>query len=190
MAKVGPFEKYSGRNENWFAKNKFAYQSEIQAVKKLLPDKGEGIEIGVGSGRFAGPLGIKIGVEPSGKLGRLAKRRRIRVIQAVAEELPFDDSKFDFVLMVTTICFVDDARSACREAYRILKPGGHIVIGFVNKASALGKLYQEHKTHSVFYKEATFFSTKEVVSCLKKAGFRRFSFMQTLFSKLDRNKNR
>jgi len=64
MPKLKPFEEYTKRYEDWFKKNKFAYESELLAVKELIPANGEGIEIGVGSGKFAEPLGIKLGVEP------------------------------------------------------------------------------------------------------------------------------
>lgn len=37
-----------------------------------------------------------------------AEKQGIRVYCHEAEDLPFSDSEFDFVLMVTTICFVDD----------------------------------------------------------------------------------
>jgi len=38
----------------------------------------------------------------------MARDRGIKVIHAVAERLPIKDSQFDFALMVTTICFLDD----------------------------------------------------------------------------------
>ncbi len=181
MDKIDVFEKHAHRYEEWFEKNKYAYQSELKAIKRLLPQTGIGIEIGVGTGRFAKPLGIKVGVEPSSQMIKIAKKRGIKVIKGVAENLPVADSSFDFVLMVTTICFLEDIEAALKETYRILKPNGFLVIGFVDRDSPLGKLYQQRKEKSVFYKEATFYSVKEVVSYLKGAGFNNFAFAQTLF---------
>jgi len=105
MARIEPFEKHPLRYEQWFDKHKFAYESELQAIRKLLPQGGNGLEIGVGSGRFAVPLGIKLGIEPSSKMMQIALRRGIEVIGGVAESLPFRNLQFDFALMVTTICF-------------------------------------------------------------------------------------
>ena len=62
MAKIDPFESYAQKYDEWFDKNRFTYESEIHAVKELLPESKNGIEVGVGSGRFATPFAIKLGV--------------------------------------------------------------------------------------------------------------------------------
>ena len=149
MARIEPFEKYSKKYEDWFEKNKFVYESEIQAIKELFPKVKKSIEIGVGSGKFAIPLGIKTGVDPSPRMRKIAEQKGIKVINAVAEELPFENFQFEVVLMVTTICFVDNLNLAFREAYRILKPGGYLIIGFIDKDSSLGKLYQQQKKECI-----------------------------------------
>ncbi len=47
--------------------------AELAAVESLWPATGQGLEIGVGTGRFAVPLGIKIGVEPARAMAEIAK---------------------------------------------------------------------------------------------------------------------
>jgi SAM-dependent methyltransferase len=185
MPKTGPFEKYTDQYENWFEKNKYVYQSEINAIRGILPDFKNSIEIGIGSGRFAEPLGIKFGIEPSYEMRKIAKSRGIEVVDSVAENLPLKDCSFDLVLMVTTLCFLDNARKAFNEIYRILKPGGYFINGFVDKNSRVGKIYQKNKQISVFYREASFFTTEEVVRLLKKTGFKDFKFRQTIFNNLN-----
>jgi SAM-dependent methyltransferase len=181
MAKIEPFEKHSDRYDEWFEKNREVYQAELEAVRQVLPSSPAwGLEVGVGSGRFAVPLGIKIGVEPSEQMAIKAESQGIRVFRSVAEKLPFLDSEFDFVLMVTIICFVDDILKSFREAFRVLKPNGCIIVGFVDKESELGKKYSDKRNTSVFYKEATFFSTQEVKDYLTDAGFEDLIFKQTL----------
>jgi len=184
MARIEPFEKHPLQYEQWFDRHKFAYESELQAIRKLLPQRGNGLEIGVGSGRFASPLGIRLGLEPSSKMMAIALRKGIEVIGGVGESLPFRNSQFDFATMVTTICFLDDVEVAFDEAYRILKPGGCLIIGFIDKDSPIGQLYQRHKDESVFYQIAAFYSVDEVVLCLKKVGFNSFNFAQTIFHNL------
>ncbi|HDM23067.1 MAG TPA: class I SAM-dependent methyltransferase, partial [Methanomicrobia archaeon] len=153
MVKIEVFEKYTERYEKWFERNRFVYESELEAVRKVIP-KGKGIEIGVGTGRFASPLEIKYGIEPSRKMGKIAEERGIKVICGVAEKLPLKDSSFDFVLMITTICFVDDIRASFQEVRRVLKPGGYFLAGFIDRESIIGRAYQKNKDKSIFYKEA------------------------------------
>mgnify|MGYP006304620659 FL=1 len=108
MPRTEPFEKHPDKYEDWFEKNNAVYQSELQALKTLLPKGKKVVEIGVGSGRFAAPLNIRTGIEPSEQMRKLARKRGIDAREGLAENLPFDDSQFDFALMVTTICFLDD----------------------------------------------------------------------------------
>ncbi|MGB8656288.1 MAG: class I SAM-dependent methyltransferase [Candidatus Zixiibacteriota bacterium] len=184
MPKVEPFEKHASRYEEWFERNKFAYESELQAIKKQLPESKNGIEIGVGTGRFAAPLGIRLGLDPSKEMREIAQKRGIEVIDGVAEAIPFGDSQFDFVLMVTTLCFLDDIEAGLKEAHRVLRSVGSLIIGFIDANSPMGRLYQQQKKDNVFYRKATFYSVEEVLAYLKKAGFKDFNFKQTLFRPL------
>ena len=184
MPAISTFDKNVEQYEQWFVDHPLAYVSELHALRELLPAGGTGVEIGAGTGRFAAPLGIRQGVEPSPAMGRLAERRGVKTLQAVAEKLPFRDGEFDFCLMVTTVCFLDDMALAFSEANRVLKPGGAFIIGFVDREGPLGKEYLSRREASVFYKDATFYSVGEIVARLEKAGFGSFSFRQTLFRPL------
>ncbi len=181
MPKIEPFEQFPHAYEAWFEKHSNLYEAEIEAVRTLLPSFEKGIEIGVGSGRFALPLGITTGVEPSDIMAEIARSKGIEVIEGVAEKLPVGDESFDFALMVTTICFVDDPLLSLQEIYRILKPESCVIIGFVDRDSALGEQYEKNRDKSRFYREARFFNTDEVVGLLKKAGFSGIVCAQTLF---------
>ena len=185
MPKIEPFEKHAKQYENWFENNKYTYQSEINAIKLLMPDFKNGVEVGVGSGKFASPFGIKLGVEPSAKMAGIARGRGIKVIEGVGENLPLENESFDMVLMVTTLCFLDDAKKAFFEVYRVLRKDGYFVNGFVDKNSRIGKLYQKNKDKSIFYKQAVFYSVMDVIELLKETGFRDYKFSQTIFKPLD-----
>ncbi len=184
MPRIEPFEKWTADYEDWFERNQAIYMSELQAVRVLLPVHGEGVEIGVGTGRFADPLGIEVGIEPSAHMCEIAKQRGVRVIRGVGESVPLADARFDVALMITTICFLDDVKTAFEEVYRILRDGGHFVIGFVDKDSRVGKSYQRHKEESAFYSDATFYSAEEVFQLLKQTGFRDITTVQTIFHRL------
>ena len=185
MARVNPFNQYSLRYDSWFERHPFVFQTELKAIRSLLPRDGQGIEIGVGTGRFALSLSITQGVEPSKAMADMARKRGIEVIEGVAESLPFPDNHFDFVLMVTTICFVDDVEQALRESHRVLKPGGFLILGFIDRDSFIGQKYSKDKLQNVFYRDATFYSPGEVKQYLQQANFSHFEFRQTLFNPLE-----
>lgn len=185
MPKAAPFEEHTERYEGWFEDNEDAYQSELNALRRLVPAAGDGIEIGVGSARFAAPLGMQVGVDPSGEMLGYARTRGVEVVKGVAESLPFKDETFDTALIVTTICFVDDIPQTLAEADRVLDPDGALVIGYIDKDSPVGKRYQETKEQNPFYREAVFVSTEELVDALEAAGFTDFEFVQTIYHWLD-----
>lgn len=185
MARTAPFESHHQRYDDWFVRHALAYQSELLAVRALLPWQGLGLSIGVGTGRFAAPLGVQIGIDPAYPVLNYATMRGITSVQAVAEALPFADRSFDYALSVTTICFVDDARAMLGEARRVLKPGGALVIGFIDRASDLGQHYLAHQAENVFYRDATFYSAIEVEQLLDNNGFLEPVWVQTLSRSLD-----
>ena len=163
----------------WYERNKFAYLSELEAIKKALPNRGKGLEIGVGTGRFAAPLGIKFGIDPSRNMIKIAKQRGVDVRLGFGEQLPFRNSSFDYEAIIITLCFVEDPQTVLKESRRVLKKNGKIIIGIVDRDSFLGRFYQAKK--SAFYKHANFFSTEEVSDLLKKSGFNKLSYYQTVF---------
>lgn len=178
------FERAAQEYDRWYELNPYAYLSEIEAIKPHLR-RGLSIEVGVGTGRFALPLGIDFGLDPSVSMLKIAKERGIKVIKGCAEKLPFKDNIFDNLLMVVTICFLDDPKPALKEAKRVLKRGGKIILGFVDKESFLGKLYLARKEKSKFYKSAKFYSTKEVLDLLKGYNFKIELITQTLFKTIE-----
>ena len=70
------FDTYADEYDAWFDAHPWVYQSEMQAIKMVLPQGGRGVEIGTGTGRFSVPFGISIGVEPSARNGWDRKKQR------------------------------------------------------------------------------------------------------------------
>jgi ubiquinone/menaquinone biosynthesis C-methylase UbiE len=50
-----------------------------------------------------------------------------RVVRAPAEDLPFEDASFDFVVSTLVLCTVDDQTRALAQIHRLLKPGGRLI---------------------------------------------------------------
>jgi ubiquinone/menaquinone biosynthesis C-methylase UbiE len=180
------FETEADRYDEWFENHPIAYQSELAAIRELLPKTGRGVEIGTGTGRFSIPLGISEGVEPAQAMRKIAQIRGLNIQNAQAENLPFSDNLFDFALMITTLCFVEKPLRAFQEAVRILKPTGKLLVGLVDLDSNLGKEYECRKANSPFYRHARFFSASETIQLLDQAGFCNFRCRQTLFQPPER----
>ncbi len=176
------FNQFAREYDHWFVENSFAYLSEVESIRRFIPDTGLGVEIGAGTGRFSIPFGIKVGIEPSEGMARLAQSRGLFIIRALAEELPFTDGTIDYVLLVTVICFLTDLPTAIKEIRRVLKPGGRLIIGFIDRESRLGRNYESLKDSSRFYKWATFYSVSQVMDVLTAVGFSDFQVCQTLFT--------
>ena len=181
MPRTRAFEHHVDRYEAWFDKYPHAYQSEISAIRAVLPPFKRGIEVGVGTGRFALPLDIRFGIEPARAMARLARQRGIIVARGVAEALPLRTKSVDLVLFVTTLCFVDDPLQALREAFQVLQSGGFLLIGMVDGDSPLGRLYQSRRFSNPFYEDARFYGADAVIDMIKNAGFMEPVIHQTLF---------
>ncbi|TRZ83854.1 class I SAM-dependent methyltransferase [bacterium] len=172
------FDLYSKQYDAWYSRHEFAFLSEIEAIKKALPVDGKGLEIGVGTGRFASSLGISTGIDPSSEMLRIAKERGVDTYLGFGETLPFPQEVFDYVAVIISLCFVENPKKVIEEAYRVLKTNGKVIIGIVDRESFLGTFYQ--RKESVFYKKARFFSVAEVTGLLKEYDFSFFSYYQTI----------
>ncbi|WP_282074296.1 class I SAM-dependent methyltransferase [Maribacter aquivivus] len=173
--------------EQWYKDYPQVFESELLAIKEQLqklPENLKGIEVGLGTGRFSESLGIKEGVEPSKEMAALAIKRGVSVIKGHAEQLSFGDLKFDFVLFVT-VCHLDNIKHAFAEAYRVLKPKGTILVGFLDRERSVAQQYLERRHRSTFFANANFYTVSRIKILLNEAGFKNLEFNQTLFGNLD-----
>jgi len=187
MVQTDLFNEHVKTYEDWYEKYPEIYKSEVAALKEqflALPENIKGIEVGLGTGRFAKLLGIKEGVEPATEMARLASKRGIEVISGTAENLPYKDLQFDFALFVT-ICHLNNIQLALKQANRVLKHKGSIIIGFIDKDKEIGQTYEKKRYESTFFKNATFYTVAHITRLLNDAGFKNLVFSQTLFGSLD-----
>lgn len=185
MPRTAPFDALPERYDDWFERHPREFAAEVRAVRTLLPSGEGAVEVGVGTGRFAQALGIGLGVEPSEAAAERARARGIQVVSGAAEALPLGDGLLEAVLLATTICFVDDPALALAESRRVLRPGGAVVLGFVDLDSPLGRLYARRAPEHDFYRDATFYTAAQVRSLLEEAGFVEITAVQTLLEPPD-----
>jgi len=140
-------------------------------------------DLGCGTGVFtleAAHLGARIiGVDSSPEmLAAAASKARdtdlpISFLKGNIEELPFSSESLDLVLAITSLCFAGRPEAVINESYRVLKPGGRMVIGELNRTSYWALL---RRTKGIFknsvYRHARFFSAATLGALLVQAGFR------------------
>lgn len=98
---------------------------------------GEVLEVAIGTGlnlpRY--PAGLRLaGVDLSPAMLAIAAARgtelglAVTLAQASADALPFADASFDTVICLIALCSIPDDRAAISEMFRVLRPGGQLVL--------------------------------------------------------------
>ena len=78
---------------------------------------------------IVGPAGSVIGLDPSiGMLREARKSSCDKLVRGVGEHLPFPDATFDVVWAIESVCYAWDKADFTKEAFRVLKPGGKLVV--------------------------------------------------------------
>jgi len=118
------------------------------------------VEVGVGTGRFAAPLGLRAGVDPAREMLRLAPRE-LDLVEGVGEMLHLRSRAFSCALLVVTLCFVQNPAAVLREAVRVAE---RVAACIVPKGSPWGRRYREAAARGhAFYAKARFYTVREVV---------------------------
>lgn len=109
------------------------------AVQLLWPRPGERVlDIGTGTG-WAARLAARRGAQVTGvdiAPGMLAAAQRLSAgieprpefVQGAAEDLPFEDARFDGIVSTYGVIFAEDPAAAIAEMARVLRPGGRLAL--------------------------------------------------------------
>ncbi len=106
------------------------------------------LEVGAGDGTYAVALAdrgarvwaVDISRAALEQANRNALEAGVALAAAAADarNLPFRSCRFDLVLAVTALCFVTPPAAALQEMARVLRPGGHLVLGELGAHSTWG----------------------------------------------------
>jgi ubiquinone/menaquinone biosynthesis C-methylase UbiE len=197
-AAIDSHDRDAAKFEDWYGaldrsrfSNAFTYgRSKIDGlVGQLfdnLPKGAKVLDVGCGTGehlRRAARQGLKpSGIEPAPAMLAFARRNvpDADIRQGVATDLPFKKGEFDLVIMVEVLRYLDrpDTETALKEARRVLKPGGLLLVTLVNRW-ALDGFYMLQRTRQLLRRRqfdevnpyCLFHSPSSARRDLEKAGF-------------------
>ncbi|MGE3689758.1 MAG: class I SAM-dependent methyltransferase [Novosphingobium sp.] len=118
---------------------------EAELIDELMGDvRGlDVLDVGCGDGALMADLHRKganvTGIDPDDAMLAAARLRAdasgldFRLLPGTADALPFADCSFDRVVAITVLCFIDRPDVAIAEMARVLRPGGHIILGELGK---------------------------------------------------------
>ncbi len=126
-----------------------------KAVNQLLEEGGNlFLDVATGTGDVAfeilnqKPTAAVVGIDPAENMLKVAaqkslkKGKRLLLVKGEGEHLPFRDCTFDGITIAFGIRNVEDREKTLSEFYRVLKPGGTLVIlEFSKPKGILGKVY-------------------------------------------------
>jgi len=177
------FDEWPEVYDRWFTTpiGSLVKKYEAQLMLDLLkPKQGEIIlDAGCGTGIFTTDIlssgsqviGLDISLPMLIRAKKKLKEYPFWIILADILNLPFQGSSFDKVVSVTALEFVEDAKGAIGELFRITKRGGCIVVATLNSLSpwASRRKVEAKGRHTIFEK-AIFRSPQELLSLASVEG--------------------
>ena len=140
-----------------------------EICRNLGPTRPRILDVGCGTGAnllLLAKYGDAEGVDVSADALAFCRERGIdKVKQGVAEQLPYDDRTFDLVTALDVVEHMDDDLAGLKEMYRVLRPGGRVLI-FVPTFMFLWGLQDDVSHHRRRYRMS------ELRGVLEKAGFK------------------
>src|SRR5580704_9810620 len=183
------------------AAERYHASGEWQAVSQLLRGKtGKALDVGAGRGIASYALAREgfdvtaLEPDPGAIVGAAAIRSlaveaklAINVVEKFCEDLPFDDDVFDVVFARAVLHHTRDLDIACREMYRVLRPGGIFIAArehVISKEADLQQFLEQHPLHHLYGGEHAFLLDR-YVGAVKDAGFASVEVLSPLTSSIN-----
>jgi SAM-dependent methyltransferase len=183
------------------AAERYWHSGEWAAVLGVLTGRsGTALDVGAGRGIASYAL-AKEGMEvtalepdPSELVGGGAIRALaaesglpIRVVEEFSERLPFADGSFDVVFARAVLHHTRDLEAACREFFRVLKPGGLFIAireHVISREEDLPRFLDQHPLHKLYGGEHAYLLA-QYVAAIRQSGFASLKVVSPLQSPLN-----
>lgn len=183
---ANPFDEIADEYDTWYDSplGAFVIAEEQQALLEVLPKPpGQLLEVGAGTGwwsRILARRGFSVtALEPSAAMRHVGAARESEPIEWVvgtAERLPVADEAFDVVLLMTVLEFLSSPERAIAEAWRVVRPGGTLVVGHLDPLSPWVALYRHLADRGVLpWTRARYVESDDVAGWLGRAADARSS---------------
>lgn len=175
---------YSEANDSLYASQAEGrintFKESLKFIEKYHPKKGKILDIGAASGFFlkvAKDAGWETsGVEPSKWSSSYANNNyKVKVKQGTLSEAKFKSNYFDVITMWDVLEHVPDPTLELKEVYRILKPGGMLVINYPDFGTPMAKIAGS-KWWFLLSVHLFYFDSKSLTKLLQKTGFNGATF--------------
>jgi SAM-dependent methyltransferase len=158
------------------------FRQARQILFREFPQGGKILDVGCASGFFLESLGNKwerFGVELFHVAAERARQRPgLTVGECDLTSAAFADHSFDAVCSFDVLEHVYDASLMLREARRIVRPGGLLVLGTGDCGSLTARLSGSRWTYRCFPEHISFFNQSSLRAGLRAAGFTQFQFVR------------
>jgi len=175
---VRAFDSAAGGYDDWYRHPQGAkvLKAELDAVERLIPSRGLGLEIGAGTGVFAQGLTdldrVIVCLDPSLEMISRAAGRGLPSVAAAGDKLPFRGGALDFTYMVAVLEFLGDPAAVFKEVRAAAKACSPITVMFINPESAWGRFYVEIGSRGdPVFRHARLRSLGEAEALLGEAGY-------------------
>ncbi|MCO6543839.1 MAG: methyltransferase domain-containing protein [Lactobacillus sp.] len=173
------FNKFFNDYDDWYQTpvGQFVDQAETQTLVKLLQPKAQQkiLDVGCGTGNFTIKLAQQdcqvTGVDIAPNMLQQAQQKLQQQQQLTAqlkimnvEKLSFLDNSFNAAFSMAAFEFINNIQSAYQEMWRVVQPGGHIVIGTIQKNGSWANFYESPACHGTAYEFSHFWTAEQLIS--------------------------